>query len=55
MRAAGLGHHWQLFEHPVYPQGRTPFMPHLSIIDLLFNVGPDAAEIVRSCGRVSAL
>jgi len=53
MHGAGVAHHWQLFEHPVYPQGRTPFMPHLSIIDLLFNVGPEAAEIVRSCGRVS--
>ena len=51
--AAGLAHHWQVFEHPTYPQVRMPFMPHLSIVDLLFNVGPEAAAIVRSCGRVS--
>ncbi|MCR6631138.1 MAG: WbqC family protein [Magnetospirillum sp.] len=50
---AGLQHYWQVFEHPVYDQGR-PFMPNLSIIDLLFNMGPRAAEIVRSCGRVEA-
>lgn len=50
--AAGLKHYWQKFEHPVYPQGRPVFIPNLSIIDLLFNVGPAAAEIVRTCGSV---
>ncbi|HMA50114.1 MAG TPA: WbqC family protein [Magnetospirillaceae bacterium] len=53
MRISGVGHHWQIFEHPTYPQGRTPFMPHLSIIDLLFNAGPEAGPIVRASGHVS--
>jgi len=51
MAAAGLNHYWQIFDHPVYEQGR-PFLPNLSILDLLFNTGPAAAGIVRGCGRV---
>lgn len=50
MAEAGIAHYWQVFEHPVYEQGR-PFVPNLSIIDLLFNVGPAAADIVRACGH----
>jgi len=53
MHAAGVGHFWQIFEHPVYEQGRSPFLPNLSIIDLLFNVGPAASDIVRNCGRIA--
>lgn len=52
MRSEGVGHYWQRFEHPVYPQGHEPFMPNLSIVDLLFNVGPAAGEIVRGCGSL---
>lgn len=52
MAAAGIQHLWQAFEPPVYEQGH-PFTPNLSLIDLLFNVGPDAARIVRACGRVA--
>lgn len=52
MAAVGIDHFWQVFEHPLYDQGR-PFMPNLSILDLLFNVGPAAADIVRSCGRLA--
>jgi WbqC-like protein family len=48
---SGIQHSWQVFEHPVYEQGR-PFMENLSVIDLLFNVGPAAREIIRRCGRV---
>jgi len=51
LAAAGLRHHWQLFEHPVYGQG-APFLPDLSVLDLLFNCGaPAAAALVRACGR----
>jgi hypothetical protein len=50
MADAGIQHCWQLFEHPIYQQ-RAAFMPNLSIIDLLFNVGPAAREIVISCGK----
>ncbi len=51
MAAAGVRHYWQVFEHPVYDQG-GPFVPDLSVLDLLFNHGPASAAIVRSCGRL---
>jgi hypothetical protein len=51
MAEAGIQHCWQVFEHPVYPQG-ADFMPNLSIIDLFFNVGPEAREVVMGCGRI---
>ncbi len=52
MAAAGIRHCWQEFEHPVYDQGGAEFVPNLSVIDLLFNTGPAAGEIVRRSGRV---
>lgn len=51
MADAGIQHCWQIFEHPQYPQGQ-PFVENLSVIDLLFNVGPAAGNVVRQCGRV---
>jgi hypothetical protein len=53
MEQAGVRHWWQTFTHPVYEQGR-PFVPDLSIVDLLFNVGPDARELVLSASSVAA-
>ena len=38
----------QRFKHPVYTQyGKTEFTPYLSVIDALFNVGPDIMKIIR--------
>jgi WbqC-like protein family len=51
MAEAGIIHCWQVFEHPVYDQGR-PFIPNLSIIDLLLNAGPEAGAIVRRAGWI---
>lgn len=51
MEDAGLQHFWQKFEHPAYPQGNA-FMPDLSIIDVLFHLGPAAREVVLHCGHV---
>jgi WbqC-like protein family len=46
--AAGVGTVWQEFAHPTYPQaGAAPFIKGLSVLDLLFNCGPRAAEIAR--------
>ncbi|MBW7961128.1 WbqC family protein [Bradyrhizobium sp. BR 10261] len=33
---------WQDFTHPVYPQQFDGFIPYLSVIDALFNCGPEA-------------
>jgi hypothetical protein len=53
MRRHGIEHYWQDFVHPVYEQG-APFLPNMSAIDLAFNVGPRAGEIIRTCGRITA-
>ena len=46
--SAGVGVQWQNLQHPVYPQcGTQPFKAGLSALDLLFNVGPAAAEILH--------
>lgn len=33
---------WQHFRHPEYPQLHGPFVPNLSVIDLILNCGPKA-------------
>lgn len=38
---------YQDFQHPVYPQRWGNFEPNLSIIDMLFNCGPETMEIIR--------
>ena len=38
---------FQEFKHPVYPQLYGDFVPHLSILDLLFNCGPDSLKILE--------
>ncbi|HHT9139161.1 MAG TPA: WbqC family protein, partial [Candidatus Wunengus sp. YC60] len=35
------------FEHPQYVQCFAPFMPYASALDLIFNVGPAAAEVMQ--------
>ena len=37
---------FQEFVHPVYPQLGTEFIPNLSVIDLLFNCGPESLKII---------
>ena len=37
---------FQEYVHPVYPQLFGPFVPYLSVIDLLFNTGPRAVDYV---------
>jgi len=52
MAAAGILHNWQNFVHPVYEQG-ADFMPNLSAIDIAFNIGPDAAQIIKTAGVIA--
>lgn len=49
--AAGIAVEWQDYNHPVYPQINGPFMPFLSVIDLILNCGDDSLEIVTAGGR----
>ena len=37
---------YQQFEHPVYNQQYKPFVSHLSVVDLLFNHGPESLDIL---------
>ncbi len=41
----------QSFEHPVYTQVYAGFEPRLSIVDLIFNCGPQSAGILMRQGR----
>ena len=38
----------QEFKHPVYPQLFKDFKSHLSIVDLLFNCGPESLDVIRN-------
>lgn len=45
--AANMGVVWQDFRHPQYAQcGEAPFIPGLSVLDVLFNCGPASRELV---------
>ena len=43
----GISVDFQEYDHPVYPQPYGDFISHLSIIDLLFNCGPDSLQILK--------
>lgn len=45
----------QVFEHPEYTQRFAPFVPYASALDLIFNVGPAAAKVMRSGRRPARL
>jgi WbqC-like protein family len=40
--AAGIEVAWHSYQHPQYPQLHGDFLPYLSALDLLLNVGPTA-------------
>jgi hypothetical protein len=41
---------WHSYSHPIYKQSYPGFEPNMSIIDLLFNNGPEAKEIMLKGG-----
>lgn len=40
-----------VYEHPEYAQRFAPFTPYASAIDLIFNAGPSAPQVMRSGRR----
>lgn len=42
-----------VYEHPEYVQRFAPFLPYASALDLIFNAGPAAAEVMRYGRRPS--
>lgn len=53
-REAGSVVRYQQFSHPVYPQRYNPFVPQMSSIDLLFNVGPAALRAIEQANSHAA-
>lgn len=45
---------WHSYTHPAYDQRFEGFEPNMSVIDLLFNMGPDAKGILMKGGAVTA-
>jgi hypothetical protein len=44
---AGVRVEWQNYHHPVYPQLHGEFLPYLSALDLVLNVGPESISILE--------
>lgn len=44
----GIRVEFQDYEHPVYNQLHGDFVPYLSVIDLLFNLGPESLSIITN-------
>ena len=38
----GVKVHWHGYHHPTYPQGKNAFVSHMSVIDLMFWMGPES-------------
>lgn len=45
--SAGIEVEFQNYKHPVYPQLHGPFVPGLSILDLLMNCGGNSLNVLR--------
>jgi hypothetical protein len=45
--AEGISVVWQNYAHPIYPQLHGEFVPYLSAIDLILNLGPDSPSAFR--------
>lgn len=47
-REQNIALYWHEFSHPTYPQLSGDFVPHLSVIDLMCNVGEKSLEVIRT-------
>lgn len=48
---ANIKTHFHNYVHPEYEQRFPPFMPYVSVVDLIFNEGQRAMDIIRSGRR----
>ncbi len=48
----GISVEWQRFNHPVYPQLHGEFIPYLSVLDMILNVGDKGLEFILNKGSV---
>jgi len=46
----GIAVRYQAFHHPIYRQLHHPFLPGMSVIDLLLNYGPESLAIIQGVG-----
>jgi hypothetical protein len=46
LRRAGITPLYKVYDYPSYPQLHGPFDGHLSVLDLIANVGPDAPKYI---------
>ena len=37
---------WQNYKHPTYKQLHGEFIPYMSVLDLIFNEGPNSKDII---------
>lgn len=51
--AQGVSVHYHHYQHPRYEQLHGDFIEYMSVIDLLFNVGPRSNEVIRAGMRRS--
>ncbi len=49
-REAEIKVQYQEFHHPIYSQLHEPFIPCMSVVDLLFNHGAKSLEIIQGIG-----
>jgi hypothetical protein len=54
-RAASVELRFQNYRHPEYPQLHGAFIPGMSVLDLLFNVGPDSKRVLMAGNADRAL
>ena len=52
--SAGVEIYFQKYVHPMYKQINGAFVPYMSVVDLLFNVGPDSRNVIMS-GNATAV
>jgi hypothetical protein len=51
LRRAGIETRYFRYRPPVYPQLWGPFLPNLSVVDLIFNCGPKSRSIIAASCR----